>query len=943
MSKEENFILFSDVKQLFIRSIWVIALGAFIFGGIGFWARTQVPVKHKVSATYKDADKGSISNASIFETLLKSMNMGGGEPQGSVIITSSIVLEPVIEKLGLQVAVQDNSKWRRKWGLFKDAIRAEKGCPTKEKSLFEFGNVHYAGSLPKTYTLYFLKKDSFELRDDKGHPLLKGEIGKEVALNELSFTLKSLPKNLKLCTPYTLQVSPLQEVIIGLRDLIEIIPNTTNQGILELIVFHSNPPFAKRVLNTVMEEYQSYLNQENKRISEGQIAYLEKRRDEFCEKMNEHLQTHVSYLKSNLREKGLLTLGQQIPFFQERKDKFSNDLMALKLRRGKLKMGEPLELGKEVSTLQESLHSMSKERDELSLALLGASTHDKSIATHLDKLDKIEKERLRTQTGVDTFFINLLKPLQERERVLLSTYDFGAIFLPDSLELKKVQEGKKELFALAQNSWHPKLAKSYLDNNIRLLSLQEQVIKNRLLSGATKGEEYRGIDINSARKLLLDYLHKRDEILSKFRQMEFGKMQVEKGDIEYISLSEIFPDSISQGLVRELGEMTQQLRKKRTLTEKEIERVEKKFSSKKVDLIHHMKETMALTFLEKERVEERIQAVQVAVLDLLGQEIALIEKQVEDRIHEQLSFLDQEKKLIGFELDQIKNEMEGIPDTWLRERELSFSADMNQGMLEALVQLVESKSIESNLSTIESRPINYAYASFIPKSPLLKVFGLIGAFIGGLIAFVGCFGVAFYKGFPLGLRNMAARGRKVVGSLTGNSSKDLEVLRNFSLLINQKKDRPLIVTLILGDGEDYSALLADLLAKEGKRLLVIDLDLMKKVKQRNLPGLIHYLEGEVQEPRIRKKSFGDYIPMGGRSPFAQELLKGAKFEGFLEQMKQTYEVILLAVSAEAKSSLPKHFFSQSDVMALRLRDESFDQLIPYLNWEDEGNILAFLQ
>ncbi|QVL57634.1 MAG: hypothetical protein KFB93_00745 [Simkaniaceae bacterium] len=942
MSKEENFILFSDVKQLFIRSIGVIALGSLLFGGIGFWARTQVPVKYEVCATFKDAAKTSISQAGVFETLLKSMNIGGGERQGSVLITSSIILEPVIEKLGLQASVQGNSKWGKKRDLFIDALRAEKGLPLKEKGIFEFENVRYLGRLPKTCILYFFTLDLFEIRDQKDQVLLKGEVGKEAAFDGVTFTLKTIPENLKLRTSYPLSIHPLQEQVISLRDQIDVDQNTMSQGVLELTLFHSNPIFAKGVLNAIMEEYQSYLVSENQRISEGQIAYLEKKRDEFCTKMNEHLQTHVVYLKNNLKESGSLSLGHQLPIFQDRKEKFSKDLMALKLKKGKLEKGETFDLGQEVRSLQASLHEMTKERDELSLAFLGASTHQKNIATHLHKLEEIERKKLRTQTGIDIFFTKLFEPVREQGRLFLNTYDFGTVFLPETLELKKVEEEKKELIALAGKNHYPKLSKEYLDNNIRLLSLQEEVIKKRLLSGATKGEEYRGIDINTARKLLLDYLHKRDDLLFKFRQMEFGKKQLEKEDIEYISLGETFPDSTSQGLVRELGEMTQQLRKKRTLTEKEIERLERKFSSKKDDLIHHMKETMALTLLEKERVEERIHSVQVAILDLLGQEIALIEKQVEDRIDEQLKFLDQEMQLIHDELDLVKKEMEGVPDSWLRERELAFTADMNQGMLEALVQLVESKSIESNLSMIESKPINYPYASFVPKSPLLKVFGLIGAFIGGLIAFIGCFARALYKGFPIGLRNMASRGRNVIGTLTNNPSKDLEVLRNLSLLVNQQKRLPLIVTLIIRSEEDYSVSFADLLAKEGKQLLMIDLDFSKKIKQKNLPGLIHYLEGEAKEPSLRKKSFGDYLPMGGKSPYAQELLKGAKFGEYLEKMKKSYDIILLAVSAEAKSSLPKHFFPQSDVMTLRLKGESYDQLIPYLNWEDEGKALAFL-
>lgn len=941
MTKDENFILFSDVRRLFIRYFKIIALGALLFGGIGFLVRAQLPVKYEVKATFKDGGKTTISQVGTFENLLKNMTIGG-ERQGDVLMTSSLVLEPVIEKLGLQAAIASESKWKKSRMHFFEALRAEKRQPLEERSFFAFEDVSYSGSLPSSYHLYFFSSDTFELRDHKERVLFKGEVGEKILLDEASFTIKAIPDDIKLRTSYLLKVHPLQEVVLALRSQIDIIQNTSTPGVLELTFLHSDLFFGKKVLNLIMQEYQKYLTSESERVSEGQIAYLERRRDELCLKMNENLQSHVAYLKKNLQEKGSLTLGQHLPIFQQRKDNFSKDLMDLKLKRVKLENGETVDLGQEMAVLQTNLHGMMKERDELSLALFKTPFQENEIATHLHELDRLEKEKLRVQTGVDAFFANLLKPLQDERRMLLTTAESGAIFFPELIELKKIEEGKRELNLLTKKSLHPKLTKTYLENNLRLLSLQEEVLKKRLLSGATKREECQGIDIQTARGLLLDYLHKRDDLLYKYRQMEFGKKELEKEEIEHISLAEIFSDSVSQGLIRELGEITQSLRKKRTLTEREIERLEKKFVSKKEDLILHMTETMDLTFLEKERIEEQIHAFQIAILDLIGQEIALIEKQIEDRVDEKLRFLDQEEQLIQKELERLKNEMEEVPDRWLREKELAFSADMNQGMLEALVQLVESKSIENNLSMIESKPINIAYGSFIPKSPLLKVFGFVGAFIGGLITFVGCFIVALYKGFPIGLKNLAIRGRKVVGTLRNNPEKDLEVFRNLSFVLHQQNHLPLIVTLVLGKKESYSSSFADLLAKEGKRLLLLDLNFSKKIKQKNLPGLIHYLEGEVKQPALRKKSFGDYIPLGGNSPYAQELLKSQRFNELLAKMKKSYDVVLLSIDGEAKQALPKYFFTQSDVIALRLNEESYDELIPYLNWENESHALAFL-
>ncbi|MEM8727098.1 MAG: hypothetical protein AAGE99_00060 [Chlamydiota bacterium] len=941
MINDEKFILFSDVKRLFSRHFKGVVLGALLFGGVGLWVRTQIPVRYEIKATFKDGVKATGSQGGIFENLLKNMSIEG-ERQGDVLMTSSLVLEPVVEKLGLQITVNSCSKWKKSRTRFFEALRAERKKPLEKGRCFAFENVSYLGDVPKFYHLYFITDETFELREGKKRVLFRGKTGEKIVADRAMFTIKAIPDDIELRTYYPLKIEPLQEVVLSLRSQIDAVQHSSTPGILELTFFHSDLFVGKEVLDSIMQRYRKYLTLESERVSAGQIAYLEKRRDELCMKMHQHFQSHVAYLKKNIRERGSLTLGQYLPIFQERKANFSKDLIDLKLKRGKLKNGEMIDLGQEMVAVQADLHQMLKERDALSLALFKTAEREDETATQLHKLDRLDKEKFRVRTGVDAFFAALLKPVRDERRMLLTTTENGAVFLPESVELKKIEEGKKRLVRLIRTGLHPGLTTTYLENNLRLLSLQEEVLKKRLLSGATERGEYQGIDMQTGRQLLLDYLRKRDDLFYKYRQMEFGKKQLEKEAIEHISLAEIFSDTVSRGLTRELGEMTQVLRKKSTLTERDIERLEKKFAAKKEDLILHMKETMDLTLLEKEGVEEQIRSIRMAILDLIGKEIALIERQVEDRIDEKLRLLDREERLIREELEHLKNEMEEVPDRWLREKELAFSADMNQGMLEALVQLVESKSVENNLSMIESQPINAAYTSFIPKSPLLKVFGSVGACIGALVAFAGYFIRALCRGFPIGLKNLAVRGRKVMGTLRNNPEKDLEVFRNLSLLLHRQGRLPLIVTLILGEGEDYSLSFANLLAKEGKRLLLLDLNVSKKIEQENLPGLGPYLAGEVKEVVVRKKDFGATLSFGRNRPYAQELLKSPKFDQFLGEVRQKYDVVLLVVDERAKQAFPKHFFAQSDVIAVRLNEDSYDGLVPYLNWEDRGHALAFL-
>ena len=160
--------------------------------------------------------------------------------------------------------------------------------------------------------------------------------------------------------------------------------------------------------------------------------------------------------------------------------------------------------------------------------------------------------------------------------------------------------------------------------------------------------------------------------------------------------------------------------------------------------------------------------------------------------------------------------------------------------------------------------------------------------------------------------------------------------------MKEKEHPSVVVTLVLGEGVDYSASLAELLGKEGKTILLVHLDFSAKMSSKKPPGLAAYLEGEVEEPTLHKKKYGAFLPMGRETLFGDELLKSQKFHDFIDHMQHDYDVILLALPKKAKDSLPKCFFTLSNVMILSLAAESFNQLTPYFKWEDEEGTIGFL-
>ncbi|NRA90240.1 MAG: hypothetical protein HRU43_03835 [Simkaniaceae bacterium] len=747
MNQDQNFIIFSDVKRLFFKSKWIIVLGAIAFGAFGFYVRTQKPIVYEVKAVFKEAGKSNMNlSGGAFDSFLSAFSAGAAK-QGHVILQSSVILEPVIEKLGLQAEVAVEGAFERRKRHFFDALTAERGRSIEKQEGFEFLDVSYHGERPKNLALFFTSHEIFEVRDPNHHVLSTGIIGKKAEVEDISFTLSKTPKDLKLRWSYPLSISPLFEKVLALGVIFEAKPTLGDASILSLEIEHSDRNFGIRVLNEVMETYKNYLKEESSQIAKEQLSFLTERRDGYMREMEDLLEDHVVYLKEHLNRTGTLNLKEQLSSLENRKGKLLTDLLNIDLSVEDLLETTPSlasHLGPEVDALQRELHTIAKEKDALSLANAGHPRFQFDMAKHLDRLDQIEKEELKVKTGIDTFFSALSDTIRQKDQIAFDIGEFTAVLSPDAARLKKVQNQKHNLKELIVEASSKGLSSAYLKSQMRLLSLQEKGLKGRLFQGVSRRDEYRGIDLTTARSLLLSYLKDLDKVRSTIREITFAKEQIKKDEAEWGSLAAIFPDPICQEMVRDIGKIKQTLRNERNVTERESERFEKKLSLMEDDLSRHISQTLEILKLEVERNEDKIGDLRVATLDLLGQEVALIETQIEDRIEERLSSLQKERALVDTQLVSIKKEMEGVPDSWLREHRIQYSADMNRGMLEALVQLVESKSIEQNLSFLESKPLDFAKSSLKPKRPLLKVFGGVGALLGVLFAFIGCFIYYFY-------------------------------------------------------------------------------------------------------------------------------------------------------------------------------------------------------
>lgn len=980
--KENSFILFADIKQCLVRHFGKILLITGLFLLLGLYASLTRPVKYEIRATFKETGGNGGGSSGMMQSLLRYVGVPGAS-RSCHLLKSRFLLNKVIEELGLQVSTQNQSKWEINKQSIKENWKAEKKKLLGDPDMFLFRNVHYEGKKTKSYNVVFLSPTQFEIHHPQKGFTARGNVGEPLSFGEVTLTIAKTMRHLKFNTSYTISIKPSMSIFTSLVKDLVVDANMKDESIYEFSLFRRDRREGAEIIDSLMGHYQDYLRDESNRIALEQINYLEQRKNELCSKMDEFLEEHVFYLKENLGSTGFLNLNQHLQLMSGRKQNFLDKQMGIENEEKRLEESGYGNQEGDFLAIQREIQTLRKERDTMDLAVLFGKKkkkvkafeppytfHDEAMLTAKEKFDQVRwnEEIIRASDQgekeiLSHFFPSLFASIhnlsEERERQQFQMEPSEGLRRSSLNELKSIRnqisnlEGWLKGAASDQELVHliqvgPEVERedliAYVEHHLRLTSLQENILKERLFYPPHKQDVLQGIDLASARSLYTSYIHARDAQEDKKRQLNFSKSHLDDPDFEYISLTQVLPDGVSQDLAKAMGGLAQSMRDKRNLTDRDLERMERNLAKNRQNLERHIDQTIELADLQIQLITERISSVQSVILDLLNQEIALLSKQVEDRTLKQKKTLGIEKTLVENRLKEIEGELLMVPDKWLKEHQLQFSSEMNTSMLEGMVQLVESKNIEYNLIQVQSKPVDYAYASVLPVPPRIKTFTIIGIFIGVVLGCVFVIGYDFLRGFPVTLKNLEMQGRSVCGRFKkGNYSHleelqdhDLKVLRDLSSSLPSNSGY--VATLLTGGECCYSQPFAELLSKEGKRVLLLDLETDTK----NDDGLFAFLRGDEKEVEVIKEAGVDHVVVGQKGRFLIELLRNPRFEMFLEEKKKEYDVILVNAPFKLASPEGRLFMMFSDFIALTLQTESNGMLNPYYVWEGDGNTLAFV-
>ncbi len=287
------------------------------------------PVGHTAKALFREGSPPQLPSSALPNLFLSSIASMSPDGSGIVYMQSEQVLRRVIDTLGLQVTVNKRSMAPTVLQNIYSNSQIYLGRTLPEQEHFSFTDVHYSGLQPIHFLLTFSDADHFSLRNNKGQMVANGVLGKKVTMPDVAFTLMEAPSDVKTGEKYDVLISPWENALADIRKRLEIRPEKLDKALLKLYYTHSSRAQAARIVDGIMDAYLRYLQEENDRIADKQLAFLDKRQGQFTAKYDQELDEHLTCLKQNIETLGFIQVGQELEFLAVPQHELKNKLVTL--------------------------------------------------------------------------------------------------------------------------------------------------------------------------------------------------------------------------------------------------------------------------------------------------------------------------------------------------------------------------------------------------------------------------------------------------------------------------------------------------------------------------------------------------------------------------------------------------------------------------------------
>lgn len=944
---EQLWVSLSDFSFIFRKSLRYIVSGMLL--GVlllSLYVLTS-PLKYEATSSFREkATNGS--TLGVGQTSLALSLLEGSKPANNSeaisVMESRMLAARLIKALHLQgdivrretsfpriANIRDNLQIE--YALFKN----KKGPIFQEKeSPVQISEILYEGEYAKVLRILFLNEQQYQVFVSKNEPPINGTLGIPFSFNDIRFTIKATSPFISLAhQEFIVNLEPLNEVIDHFLNRLTINPDLDDKSLLILKFNDSNRYRSAKVLNTLMSLYLDYLHEEQQRISDEQISYLQVRQDEMQARLKAMMNEHAEILSLDVANLGFPDVNSAIQFFSTAQQQYARDLLGIDLELKRLQQltdkGEiyfsPDNSHKDadINAILTKIREMKRKGDSIELALGNAVSHY-NVTEQFKELESIHLKSLE---------IGKLIALAS-ENNILSMADFS-LYNDPRYQVRAWCEQLKR--SSTSQDWD--VCKShflaYLKHLAHLFHIHERALQDQLTHQRTLQQEFQGIDLSTSQELYINYSKELNRVESDIAQKQFIINQMNDSAFEISSLSTALEDEVSRKMISQASALLITLKDDSNRSVKEQERLRSELEIQKGFISEHLKQTVQLLQLQKKLLEEKVRLLQGATLELIQQEIYVLEKHLKDYVGTKQNQLLQERKVIEGHQKELQREMIVLPAKWVSEKLIDHQMEMNSRMVEEITKLVESKSTARSLDLIQSAPIDIATPPPQPKSPRLLLFAILGGAFGTLLTLGGIVLHTFYTSMPVTEENLKLAGKHVSGKLSKkfptNSKialldQDLKTMRHLANFLQPEKiaGKGKIVCLAIGSQIDYSQSLSMVLAKKGAAVLIIILDFDCPAKENEKPGLLQYLNKETEHPKIISTNDADILFSGGMSRFSHEAIHSERFRQFLEQLQKNYQYILLVTRASVNSPEADYLFQLSDYMIISITDQKWNAI-----------------
>lgn len=972
-SGEQAVVSLSDIwlltKRHSLRLLLAALVGTLLFAS---WAAARTPT-YSARATFRDRPSASTGFSRNLTDLIIASSVGGSDSTRDLsdIMLSRALLERPISALSLQAVItplraNPNSLLGRVGRNLKielSRLRGRSRLPITDPDLpIACKDLSFHGEIPECVTLKFVSEEEFDLYAKGRKPLMRGRLDERIECPPLhGVVVRQSDLRLK-GRSFRILLLPLQEVVeaIGKRTKIGSVQDKSN--LIEVVHRHPDRHQAAAIANLIINAYLTSLRDQCSRRAQEQLSYLELRQTEMLAKLKQFMVDNATQLSDSLGSGHFLDLESEASFLAEMKGRYEGQLLQNDLELKFLEMMDggdnrfcDLHLQSEsIKDLLQKLQEFHHQREALDFALKSSdspvtSSKERSFHLQLTELQRLQRETEEIQILLACLESNTALPsslaVVDCDEGLISSWLSRLNESQQNLLVAKSAEGR----AAMASEWEQEKSNfvAYLHNQLHTSAIRTRIIQDRLAYQQDLSSQFEGVDLETSQALYLKYSEELDQIQRKIRQFSYVLDHIHDPDFEVSSLSASLSDMVSCEMIRSTTATLLMLSDEHNRSEKERARLRHQLELQRGFIAEHIAQIIDLNKDHEQLIREKLRAVQEVKLDLLHQNVSILERELGEYIASRKKTLRHEHILYDQHLKELHAHMSHLPEKWLAEKEVELCMEMAVGMVESLTEMVESKNIAHNLDVVESEPLDLAIPPTIPNSPHLLLFSLLGALVGGGAAFASLTLSMMGRGFPASPEGLAYLGLSVAGRLDGTpvdetnlSHHNVEVLRKMISPLERCNEHTMLVAT--GTHNALPFRVAELLAKRGERVLLIDCSL-RRGGEYATATLIQYLEGHVEAVQPVQRKEYDYLPSGGASRFAPELLSSHRFARLIKWATEKYDIVIFATEAGATQAETELLLRNASHAVIALEDETTYALQPLFELAKERKVTFYFR